>query len=202
MHDIYIDVDQSVEAMGTQGLLLSGVPAMKGPQDLERYQSVIERTRPDLIVQTGTAMGGSALWFANGGPDVITVDIKPLPPQAEIMQSEKITVITGSSIEDSVIADVRALAANYERVMVVLDSDHSSVHVQGEIVLYGPLVTRGCYLVVEDGIYDFSPDGEFKPGPLDAIQKCLADNPQWMRDIDVEAMHPVSMYPMGWWVKQ
>jgi cephalosporin hydroxylase len=199
--DIYIDLDASVEALPRQGTVLSGVPAMKGLEDLERHRTVVEATRPDLIIQTGTAVGGSALWFANGGPDVITIDINPLWISPRVLQSKKITVLTGSSTDEVIFNTVRSLAAKYDKTMVVLDSDHSGPHVRREIELYGPLVTPGCYLVVEDGICDFAPDGpfKFKPGPFDAITSCLVGNPDWIRDVDIEAMHPVSMYPAGWW---
>lgn len=200
--DVYIDVEASVEAMSRQGILLSGVPAIKCAEDLRRYRKVIEATRPELIVQTGTAVGGSALWFADSGPDVITIDIDVARIHPRVVEAEKITILTGSST-DRLIADaVVSAAANYTQVMVVLDSDHSSRHVQREIELYGPLVSKGCYLVVEDGICDFAADGPFKPGPLDAIRACLASSPDWERDIQVESLDAVSMYPGGWWIRK
>jgi cephalosporin hydroxylase len=209
--DLYIDVEASLAAMSNQGVLLADVPAMKGLEDLRRYAAIIRRTGPDLIIQTGTAVGGSALWFAtggfalrfaNGGPDVVTIDTDPSPIHPTVRASEKVTILTGSSTDEDIVASVQAIAAGYANVMVVLDSDHSSSHVRREIEVYGPLVSPGCYLVVEDGIYDLAPDGPFKPGPLDAISACLAGSPDWNRDPDIESLEDVSMYPGGWWVKK
>lgn len=196
---VYIDIPASVAAM-EQGVLIGGVPAMKGVEDLARYKKVLEATRPGLIVQTGTAVGGSALWFAESGARVITIDVDEaaIHPRTR----EAALVLIGSSTNPHVFAVVRAIADGHERVMVVLDSDHSSAHVRAEIALYGPLVTPGCYLVVEDGIYDFAAPGPFKPGPFDAITDCLVDDPAWKRDTETESLEPVSMYPAGWWVKQ
>ncbi len=203
--DVHIDIEQSVQAMPNQGCLLFDIPSMKGPQDLRRYSIVIDNTRPDLIIQTGTAYGGSALWFAHnwyfGGPDVVTIDTNYGRIANRLVNDEKITLLTGSSIDAAVLREVEKRACQYQRVMVVLDSDHSADHVAAEIDAYGPLVSSGGYLVVEDGIYDFAGPGEFNPGPLSAIRSRLIGNDQWRRDIEIEKLESVSMYPAGWWVK-
>jgi cephalosporin hydroxylase len=203
-----LDIEASLAMMERgQGCLLFGVPAMKGLEDLHRYERVINATQPDLIIQTGTAVGGSAMWFACNwisydGPHVLTIDIDGQRIHPDVRAAAKITVLDGSSADPGVAARARSHADGYDKVMVVLDSDHASSHVREEIRLYAPLVTPGCYLVVEDGLYDLAPDGPFKPGPLDAIQACLADNRAWERDTEIEALEPVSMYPAGWWVKK
>ncbi|MGH3493350.1 MAG: CmcI family methyltransferase [Sciscionella sp.] len=180
---------------------------MKGIEDLRRYSIVINRTRPDLIIQTGTAVGGSAMWFAHNwivyaGPHVVTIDVDSSRIDQQVVDDQRITVLTGSSVDADVVKSVRVIAANYSRVMVVLDSDHSCDHVAQEIDIYGPMVTRGCYLVVEDGIYGYAPTNEFKPGPLDAIKSRLVGNDQWLRDTEIEGLEPISMYPAGWWIKK
>jgi cephalosporin hydroxylase len=208
MTDVYIDIDASVKAMGSeQGCLLFDVPAMKGLEDLRRYQRVIQATQPDLIIQTGTAVGGSAMWFAYNwfaydGPHVITIDVNGDQIDPRVLESDWITTLIGSSTAEHIVNSVKSLASMCDRVMVILDSDHSGPHVRDEIRLYGPLVTEGCYLVVEDGVYDFAPDSPFNPGPFDAIEACLAGNDGWERDVEVEAMDAVSMYPAGWWIKR
>jgi cephalosporin hydroxylase len=202
--DTYIDLEASVRAMSAQGCLLFGVPAIKGLEDLHRYSIVIDATRPDLVLQTGTAVGGSAVWLAHQsirypGPDVVTIDVDGDRIDGRVLDDDKITVLTGSSTDEAMVEAARMVAESHERVMVVLDSDHSVGHVVREIDLYGPMVTPGCYLVVEDGIYDFTEAGAFRPGPLRAIESRLVGNDQWRRDIEIEALEPISMYPAGWW---
>ena len=92
--------------------------------------------------------------------------------------------------------------------MVVLDSEHSAPHVAREIELYGPLVTPGCYLVVEDALFGYGHEirqqhgmGHLDGTPLDAIAKCLVDNPDWSRDLAIERTDPISSNPAGWWVR-
>ena len=82
--------------------------------------------------------------------------------------------------------------------MVVLDSDHSPEHVEREIDLYGPLVSSGCYLVVEDDIQQWMTNFNGQ-GPLDAIEFRLMDRPEWERDLLVESMYAITMHPAGWW---
>lgn len=205
MIDTPLDIPACLAMMERDlGCVLLGVPAMKGLEDLHRYERVIDATRPDLVVQTGTAVGGSALWFAHSqvtwdGPRVLTIDVDGDRIHPDVRADERITVITGSSVDPLVAARAASVAAGSERVMVVLDSDHSSAHVRREIALYASLVTSGCYLVVEDGLYDFAPDGPFWPGPLDAIQACLVGDDRFERDTEIEALESVSMYPAGWW---
>lgn len=205
--DTYIDIEASVKSMDDPGCVLFDVPAMKQIEDLNRYRHVINLTQPDLIIQTGTAVGGSAMWFANSwiiydGPDVITVDVDRDSVDPRVSSHPRITVLTGSSVDPVIVEEIAQRASKYNRVMVVLDSDHSSTHVCREIDQYAPLVSRGQYMVVEDGIYDFAKDGPFKPGPFDAVKKILDGRPGWTRDTVVEGLYPVSLYPGGWWIKQ
>lgn len=198
--------------MGGQVQSVDGVPMWKLHEDMDRYATVIAASRPEVIVETGTMWGGSALWFEQHGPDVITIDTTPWPiaPQA-YAQCQRTTWITGSSTDPGVLDQVRERIGG-RRCMVSLDSDHSAPHVADEIRAYGPLVTPGCYLVVEDGIFDLAPTDQIKAlggalipvmgGPLRAIAAELADNPLWTRDVDIERAYPLSYYPAGWWVKR
>jgi cephalosporin hydroxylase len=134
------------------GVSWRGVRIAKMPTDLWIYQEMIYDLQPDLIIETGTGFGGSAAFFAaqldlNGRGRVITIDDKsvdrPQHPRIEYWQ--------GFSIDDAIIARLRTPAAASQRVMVVLDSAHSTAHVSRELALYSPFVTVGSYLVVEDG---------------------------------------------------
>jgi cephalosporin hydroxylase len=173
--------------------------AVKTAEDLARYAAVIAQSGPAVVVECGTYEGGSARWFADRGLDVITIDIRP----PGFVPEPGVTGIFGDSIDPDIVAKAAELTDG-RRTMVVLDSDHHVNHVAAEIELYGPLVSPGCYLVVEDGIVDFIPVGGidgYAPyaGPMTAVRELLVDNPNWEWAEDIEAMSPVSMSPMGWW---
>lgn len=108
------------------------------------------------------------------------------------------TWLVGPSTDAATLKRVEAAVAG-RRCMVVLDSDHSAAHVAAEILLYGPLVSPGCHLVVEDGIVRWLDIPKFVGSPLDAIEEHLAGNSEWERDVKVETMHPATMYVAGWW---
>jgi len=167
-------------------------------EDLDRYAAVIAADHPDVVVECGTARGGSACWFAARGVDVVTIDITPLADAAKSC-SPRVTWLIGDSADPTVAGMVAGMVGG-RRTMVVLDSDHAAGHVAAEIGLYGPLVTVGCHLVVEDGIIRWLPG--WPPGPLDAVEALLDGSPQWERDTATEELSPVSMYPGGWWVRR
>lgn len=190
-----VDIGASLARVGEQyrGDML------KLPEDLDRYSHVIAADRPEMIVECGTWRGGSARWFAAIGVDVVTVDVESQP---EAGYGERITWIIGGSTDPDVVARVTVLAGP-RRCMVVLDSDHSAEHVAAEIEAYGPLVSPGCHLVVEDGIIRWMPkNAGYAGSPMDAIEDRLASDPNFERDEVTEAMHPVSMSPCGWWKRR
>ena len=156
-----------------------GQPAQKCPLDLWVMQEIIHETRPDVIVETGTYKGGSASYFAaiqnlmNHGR-VITIDIEDFPGKLE---HPRITYLLGSSVDGAILEQVRSMIQPGERVMVLLDSDHSRNHVLEELRLYSPLVTPGCYLVVEDTHFNGHPIlPNFGPGPMEALEEFLRGN--------------------------
>lgn len=195
-----IDIEASLARVG----MYVSADMLKLPEDVARYSSVIAADAPDLVIECGTRSGGSARWFAAHGAEVITIDLNA----ASFDSGGRVTQIVGDSASAEVAARV-ANAARGRRVMVSLDSDHSGVHVAAEIGFYGPLVTPGCHLVVEDGLIAWMPadmraahritaDGS----PMDAIGQLLDGNPEWERDVATEQMRPVSLYPAGWWIRR
>lgn len=184
----------------------AGLGMWKTTADLDRYRQVIEKTRPEVIVETGTRWGGTAAWLADTfAVQVITVDIAE--PSYEAQTWPGVTFYVGSSTDPDVAARVAETVAG-RRCMVSLDSDHHSPHVETEIRAYGPLVTPGCYLVVEDGLADLVSSKEARRfgrqipavgGPLAAVVRELVGTPGWVRDLDVEALTPISHHPAGWW---
>ncbi|MCP8940108.1 cephalosporin hydroxylase family protein [Alsobacter sp. SYSU M60028] len=138
-----------------------GVPVIQMPEDMIRYQEAVAALRPDVIVETGVAHGGSAIYSASlcrllGKGRVIAIDIEIRPANRARIEShplsDLITLIEGSSTAPEVLDKVRSLIAPGETVMVVLDSDHSYKHVAEELELYAPLVTPGSWIVATDGV--------------------------------------------------
>lgn len=170
----------------------------KTSEDLSRYHLVIEATQPEVLVECGTEGGGSARWFAAEGLDVVTIDVHLPTIDFANPANERITWLEGSSTAPAIVAAARDHVAG-RRCMVSLDSDHHAAHVAAEIRAYGPLVAPGCYLVVEDGIVRWLPELGYEHGPLDATEELLADDPAWQRDVRVEQLFAVSMFPAGWW---
>ncbi len=154
-----------------------GTTVLKCPLDLWNYQEILVETRPDLIIETGTHVGGSALYMAGicdliGNGRIVTVDIEDRPGRPV---HGRITYLEGSSTSDEMLEQVTAFVQEAARVMVILDSDHSHDHVLRELELYAPLVSKGCYLVVEDTNVNGHPVVPgFGPGPMEALNEFLS----------------------------
>jgi cephalosporin hydroxylase len=140
-----------------------GRPIIQLPEDLIRIQEVIYEIRPDVIVETGVAHGGSLVFYASlckamDGGRVIGVDIEIRPHNRQAIESHPlssfITLIEGSSIDPSTVNDVKSQVTPTETVLVLLDSSHRKQHVLEELKAYSPLVTRGSYIVAMDGIME------------------------------------------------
>lgn len=200
---------------GTFHGVVMGVEIQKCDDDLLRYRDAVEYSRPDVIIETGTRAGGSALWFHKElGLEVISIDVSPQFTRGEPYRGPGIQWIRGSSIDLGVVKHVLPLITG-KRVMVSLDADHHSPHVQAEMATWAPYVSPGCYLVVEDGCFDMfhrsgMPDrarigGSKIPeigGPMHAIERSsIAMSYGWARDEDLEALTPVSHSPGGWWCR-
>ncbi|MCA8963187.1 MAG: class I SAM-dependent methyltransferase, partial [Planctomycetes bacterium] len=139
-----------------------GRPVVQLPQDMMRFQEVLYRHRPDLVIETGVAMGGSLVFTASllsllgDGGRVVGVDVEIRAHNRAAIEAHplagQIELIEGDSTAPETIQRVRDAVRPGERVMVVLDSCHTRAHVRAELELYAPLVTPGQYLVVEDAV--------------------------------------------------
>lgn len=136
-----------------------GVPIIQLPADIMATQEVIWATKPDIIIETGVARGGSVLFMASlleltGKGKVIGIDVDIRAHNRDSIErhplSKRVTLVEGSSTDPTIVARVRSEIPIGASVMVVLDSDHSRAHVLDELRSYAPLVTAGCYLVVAD----------------------------------------------------
>jgi cephalosporin hydroxylase len=157
----------------------------KLPADVWVYQEIIHGVCPDLIIEAGTAEGGSAFYMATlldilGQGEIITIDIKDFAGRPE---HDRITYIRGSSVDDNTIAPALERAASVDTVMVILDSDHSRDHVHQELNVFGPVVTPGSYMIVEDGNVNGHPVRKgYGPGPTEALERWLPQHPEFEVD--------------------
>lgn len=145
----------------TYGFSWMGRPMIQLPDDMIRIQEVIYRVKPDVLIETGVAHGGSLMFYATlfkamGKGRVVGVDIEIRPHNRRAIEAHElkpyITLVEGSSIDRRTVEQVERLVEPGETVMVVLDSNHSKQHVAGELDAYGPLVTAGSYIVATDGV--------------------------------------------------
>jgi cephalosporin hydroxylase len=181
-HDVFYESDAWTKATWL------GAQALKNPLDLWVYQEILFETRPELIVETGTYRGGSALYLASicdllGAGQVVSIDIEPV--RDDYPAHPRVTYLGGrSSTDPAVLEEVRARAGG-RPTLVVLDSDHSQAHVEAELAAYAPLVPVGGYVIVED-----SNIGQIRkdllPGPAQAIETFLAGNEEFVIDRERE----------------
>jgi cephalosporin hydroxylase len=192
-----------------------GRPIIQFPQDLAAMQEIIWATKPDLIIETGIAHGGSLIFHAsmlqllgNHGR-VLGVDIDIRNHNRVEIEAhpmfERIEMIQGSSIDDSIADQVRAISNDAKRVMVVLDSNHTHAHVERELELYAPLVTKDCYLMVCDTLIQDMPAGSFPDRPWDkgdnpatAVEAFLSETDRFEVDAAIDAKLQISVAPGGY----
>ena len=160
-----------------------GVSIQKYPGDLMIYQEMIFDLKPDLIIETGTCFGGSALFFAQicdlvGNGNVFSIDI-----QERLIRPThtRLTYLTGSSIDTNVFCSIQIPPSG--KILVFLDSDHKRDHVLAELELYSQLIIPGFYIVVEDTNIDGQPIYyNCGPGPMRAVEKFLETHPEFEID--------------------
>jgi cephalosporin hydroxylase len=172
-----------------------GRPVIQLPEDMIRMQEVIYQLKPDVIVETGVAHGGSLVFYASlmqaiGKGRVIGVDIEIRPHNRQAIEdhplNHRITLLEGSSTAANIVSQVKALIKPDDVVLVILDSDHSYAHVTAELEAYSSLVSKGSYIVATDGImYDLAdvPRGKanwVKDNPTCAAADFAARNTQFV----------------------
>lgn len=200
-----------------------GRPIIQLPEDLMRIQEVIYKVKPDVILETGIAHGGSLIYYASlfqaiGKGRVIGVDMEIRLHNRQAIESHElfplITLIEGSSIAPEIVRQVKSLVKPGETVMVVLDSCHTKQHVLAELKYYYDLVSPGSYIVVTDGIMknlDDVPRGkaEWKlDNPAEAAIEFVAqhpefviEQPQWPFN-ESELTQNITHWPSAWLRRQ
>lgn len=191
-----------------------GRPIIQLPQDMMAMQEILWEVKPDLVIETGVAHGGSVLYYASllelmGHGEVLGIDIDIRAHNRESIEahpmSKRVRLLQGSSIDPGMTEQVRHLAQG-KRVLVVLDSNHTHEHVLSELNAYAPLVSPGSYCVVMDTLVEDMPahlstsDRPWGPGnnPKTAVQSFLKDHPEFQVNEDLEAKLLLSVAPSGY----
>lgn len=180
-----------------------GLPIIQMPGDIVVTQEVIWATRPTVVIETGIARGGSLILYASllqiiGEGRVVGIDISIRAHNRANIEGHplyhRIELVEGSSTAPEVLDAVRARVAAEDRVMVILDSDHTHDHVLAELRLYAPLVTPGQYLIVADTVLDDIPPQTHRPrswgpgnNPKTALDAYLAECSRFERDAYIDA---------------
>jgi len=160
------------------GFTWLGRPIIQLPDDLIRIQEVIYRVKPDVIIETGVAHGGSLIFYASlckamDRGKVVGVDIEIRAHNRRAIEAHPlhslITLIEGSSVDPGTVSRVAGLIAPGDTVLVILDSNHSKQHVLAELEAYGPLVSGGSYIVATDGI-------------MEVLHDAPRGQPEWIYD--------------------
>jgi cephalosporin hydroxylase len=191
-----------------------GRPAIQFPQDLMALQEIIWRTRPEVIVETGIAHGGSLVFSASmlallgGEREAIGIDIDVRAHNRAAIEAHplapRITMVEGSSVDEAIAARVRERVAG-RTAMVVLDSNHTADHVARELALYAPLVHAGFFLIVMDTVVEYQDptsivDRPWGPGnnPMTAVDAFLAREPRFAIDEEYDAKLLFTVAPRGY----
>lgn len=172
-----------------------GRPVIQLPEDMIRIQEVIHRIQPDVIIETGVAHGGSLIYYASlckvmERGRIIGIDIEIRPHNRQAIEAHSlfpyISLIEGSSVSPETVAAVKALVKEGEKVLVLLDSNHTKDHVLAELQAYAPLVSGDSYIVATDGIMEqvvgaprTQPDWSWD-NPRRAALEFVEDNPEFI----------------------
>lgn len=192
-----------------------GMPIIQYPQDIVAIQEILWETRPDIIIETGVARGGSLILYASllemFRPEgiVVGIDIDIREHNRKRIEqhplSHRIRLIENSSILESTIAEVRILIGAGKKVMVSLDSNHTHEHVLKELELYSPLVSIGCYCVVFDTIVEYMKPGSYPDRPWNkgnnprtAVDEFLKNNDHFVLDDQIEKKLIITAAPGGY----
>lgn len=182
-----------------------GVSTHQNPNDVWVTQEIISEVKPDVIIETGTSFGGSSVIWAmileqvNPNGKVITVDIEDT--RSKVLDipiyKERVEFMLGSSTDPAIIMKIKEQIEG-KRVLVILDSDHSKSHVANELELYGPMVSKGSYMIVQDTNVNGNPAFlAHGPGPMEAVLEYLPKNSQFVIDKERERLL-YTMHPNGY----
>ena len=205
---------ESIDAQYSYNFSWMGRPIIQYPQDIVMMQELIWQIKPDLIIETGIAHGGSLILYASmlelvGSGEVLGVDIDIREHNKEEIlkhpMAKRIQMIQGSSIDPEIVQQVKDIAKDKQKVMVLFDSNHSHEHVLEELRAYADLVTVGSYCVVFDTIVEDLPAGKYDDRPWDvgsnpktAVWEFLKENDDFEIDESIDNKLLISASPDGY----
>ncbi len=192
-----------------------GRPIIQYPQDMIAMQEIIWDVKPDLIIETGIAHGGSLIYYASlleliGNGEVLGIDIDIRTHNRNEIEKhpmfKRIKMIEGSSIDESIAEQVKSIAKSKEKIIVCLDSNHTHEHVFKELELYAPLVSVNSYIVIFDTIVEDLPEGYFSQkrpwsignNPRTAVDEFLKNNENFIVDESIDNKLLISVTPCGY----
>ena len=213
-------IEASTSPKYSYNFLWLGRPIIQYPQDIVAMQEIIWEIKPDLMIETGIAHGGSLIFYASllelnaicGGPqdaEVLGIDIDIRPHNREAIEShpmiKRISMIEGSSLSSSVIEQVKETARTKKNILVCLDSNHTHDHVLQELEAYAPLTSMGSYCVVFDTIIEHLPlnsypDRPWNRGnnPKSAAIEYLKKHPEFESNDEIDNKLLISVAPGGY----
>jgi len=190
------------------------LPIVQLPQDIVATQEIIFRCKPTVIIETGVAWGGGIALYGTlmdvyGGRRIIGVDLNLAPSVVESVTKvglkTEVTLIKGSSTSVDIIAQVSSMIREDDRVMVILDSNHTHEHVLDELRTYAPMVSLGQYCIVSDTIVENIPEQSHRPrpwghgnNPMTAVRQFLSELDGFRPDEDIDRKLVMSFNPSGY----
>lgn len=192
-----------------------GRPIIQYPQDMMAMQEIIWKIKPDLIIETGIAHGGSLIYYASlleligDSGEVLGIDIDIREHNRHEIENhimfKRITMLEGSSVSEEIVSKVKEVAEGKQRILVILDSNHTHEHVLKELELYSPFVTKESYLVVFDTVVEDMPEDFFSDrpwgkgdNPKTAVWEFLKKNKRFVIDKDIESKLLITVAPDGY----
>jgi cephalosporin hydroxylase len=197
-----------------------GRPIIQYPQDMVALQEIIWDVKPDLIIETGIAHGGSLVFSASMlallemcgeisvKNKVVGIDIDIRKPNLAALNAHplrsRIELIEASSTDEKIVLKLKKMAEEYKKILVILDSNHTHEHVLQELELYTPLVTKGSYCVVFDTIIEDLPEDFFpnrpwnkEDNPKTAVREFLKNNDNFTQDRSIDNKLVITVAPEG-----
>ena len=206
--------EESNKAQYSYNFSWMGRPIIQYPQDMIAMQEILWQLKPDLIIETGIAHGGSLIYYASileliGKGEIVGIDIDIRKHNRQEIENhpmfKRIKMIEGSSVSGETVEEVKKLVAGKQTVLVSLDSNHTHEHVLTELNLYSPFVTKDSYIVVFDTIVEDMPD-DYLPGrawgrgdnPKTAVWEFLTNNAHFEVDHSIDNKLLISVAPEGY----
>ena len=207
-------LEESIKSRYSYNFSWMGRPIIQYPQDIIAMQEILWKVKPDLLIETGIAHGGSIIFYASilqliGKGEVLGIDIEIRPHNRKAIENHpmarRITMIEGDSTSNGVLDKVKEIVREKKSIMVCLDSNHSHDHVLNELKLYSPFVTKGSYLIVFDTIIAELPNEFFRYrpwskdyNPKTAVRDFLKVNDRFAIDESIEKKLLITVAPDGY----